>query len=367
MKKAGILTFHCTDNPGSVLQAYALQETVRSMGMDCDIINYQKKGWKTCLYHGFGRSLSQKTHMPLCITKQAAKLFMAMSYRKFNAFRKQSLSVVPQKPISDRNKLAAVAEGYDKLIAGSDQIWNFDNNKVDRSYFLDFCKDDSKKITYAASFGKAVLDGETVEKIVGPLKHIPALSVRESNGADLLKQLLGTEPFIALDPSLLLQKSDWEKIAKLPKEQGYILVYTREKKASALDSFAKRLQEEKGGKIVKLTPYRSDLRIGKTVVCPGPREWLGYFLNAGYVVTNSFHGLAFSINFQKQFYAVPLAVTDEHSTNSRIFSVLEQFGLSSAIVTGGGYRVSEIDYGPVAAKLEQKRSESKSFLREALQ
>lgn len=105
-QKVGILTFHCTDNPGSVLQAYALQRTIRSFGCECDIINYQKRGWQEPLLNGFSQSISRKLHIPYGISRTIAQHSIKKCYEKYDLFRSHYMTIVPDEPISQPEIIA---------------------------------------------------------------------------------------------------------------------------------------------------------------------------------------------------------------------------------------------------------------------
>lgn len=363
-KKVGILTFHCTDNPGSVLQAYALQQAIRTLGYECDILNYKKLGWLDPTVNAFSKSLSKKLHIPESVARFIALETIRHEYKKYEDFRSEHLKIVPEKPMVHPSELMPFVQKYDKFIAGSDQIWNFRNPKVDETFFLRFA-DDTQKIAYAASFGTDEVDAAHREKAAEWISHIPSISVREQKGKEIVKDLTGCDVPVVLDPSLLLTKEQWSDIAKMPKRKDYILVYVRERRSELFDNVVFDLSKKTGLSVIELTPYRSGKKIGKRVICPGPQEWLGYFLNASYVVTNSFHGMAFSLNFNKQFYSVLLHT---EPTNSRITGILEQFSLNDRIITNDTdfSELKPIDYDRVNASLAVKRETSLGFLKNAL-
>lgn len=254
--------------------------------------------------------------------------------------------------------------GYNKLITGSDQVWNFGNCKVDGTHFLNFAED-YQKIAYAVSFGTDMVDEAHRTQIAEWISHIPFLSVREPRGVEIVKELTGRDAQLVLDPSLLISKEQWKSIATMPKQLNYILVYIRERRSKLFNDTVRRLSQKTGLPVVELTPYRRGNKIGKCVFCPGPREWLGYFLNAEYVITNSFHGMAFSLNFNKQFYSLLL---NNEPTNSRINGLLEQFSLQERIITDNTVldNINNINYKETNALLQAKRESSMTFLTNAL-
>lgn len=367
--KVGILTFHCTDNPGSILQAYALQQSTEALGVDPYIINYQRKGWHERLNQDYKKIVKKRLHLFWTLGYGLIKCAESTVYRRYDCFRSNFLKIEPSDPISDREIMLDLGSLYDKWIVGSDQVWNLVNPKVDYTQFLDFVAEDRKKIAYAPSFGSEDILPAHRDKVTELLRHIPYISVRETQGAELVEKLTGRCVPVVLDPTLLLDESQWREIAVLPKEKDYILLYLRERSMLALD-IAKELSKRTESQIVLISPMLMRMPlVGKRVICPAPQRWLGWFLNAKYVVTNSFHGLAFSINFNKQFYAVPLNPDRaEHDTNPRINSALAQFGIENRMVgtATSVLDVADIDFERLNARLNMKRIESTNYLKSAI-
>lgn len=365
--KVGILTFHFTDNVGSALQAYALQQRVRSLGMDCEIINYQKQGWKQQRYNTY------LPHFQKMFGKKIGKIgFLCFKpifearLNKFKKFQNQHLNY-NNKMIVSKSELTSLLDTYDKFIVGSDQIWNLDNIKVDGTYFLDFVSDKNKKVAYAASLGVAELKPEHKQTVAKWLNDFlfERISVREEQGAKIIGKLLGKAPMLVLDPTLLLSQSDWSNVALIPKYKGYIFLYLRTI-SPTIAAFAEKLSIDTGLPIVQVTGVRRRTKTGRRVKNPDPAQWLGYMLNADYIITNSFHGIAFSINFNKQFFVEPLK-GDQDTTNSRIMNILEQFDLSDRVIGKHTDTTMLIDYAGINKKLNEKRIESNEWLKNALE
>ncbi len=363
--KVGLLTFHCTDNPASALQAYALKHTIEKMGCECDILNYQRKWWKIKYYMWYGPYFKKKYKIfSIFFWMLFVPVLMYRSY-KYEAFRKNKLNI-SKKIISSPKQLAPLNSQYDYFVVGSDQIWNRNNSKVDDTYFLDFVSDNFKKIAYAPSFGISELpDGEKARD-AELITQFKALSVRESQGQAILQNLCGISVPIVLDPSLLIHASEWKSMAQSPESKDYIFVYLR-KLSPSIVRIVNMFVEKTGLPVIQDTGISKCVNNGQSINSPTPQEWLGLISNAKYIITNSFHGVAFSINFNKQFFVEPIngSVKD---TNSRVYSILEQFGLQSRIIDEEFDidKVQEIDYEPINEKLAQKREFSMDFLNNAL-
>ena len=266
---------------------------------------------------------------------------------------------------------------FDCFVTGSDQVWACDLNFYDDSYFLSFVDEEHKKISYAASFGRTIDMMKPEEKafIAPQLMRFDKLSVREDSGTDVVNALSGREDAVAvLDPTFLLNQEEWEKVASHDhrgKGKKYILCYlmqSRNNDAEAL-RFAKKMSKQTGLPIIKICRGLTSILWGETLYVPTVEEWLGLFMDAEYVVTNSFHGMAFSVNFQKNFTSF---VEGEPASgrNSRIYDRCKDLGLLDRIhVVGTGSEPSSeiIDYTKPVQELERYRAASINYLRGALE
>lgn len=319
--KAGIITFHDTLNYGASLQCYALQKKLNSMGIDTEVIDY-KCPWFLKRYSPFyiqektlAKVLYMIAAMPMNIIKQKKK-------REFHKYYlKLSRSY-------HRENIKKANEVYDLFITGSDQVWNWKLTDFDTTFFLDFVNKDKKKCSYAASFGFNRVDEDKKERYTELLGGYEAISVREQNAVELVNDIIGEEATLVSDPVFLLKKEDWASIAGKVDVKDYILLYS----INDTDAYkyALKLAEKTGKKLVYLSaPIK---RIGNFIAKRniGPIDFLGWFLNADYIVTDSFHGTAFSILFEKQF--VSLLARQTHNGNSRLNNLLSILGLEERIV-----------------------------------
>ncbi len=356
--KIGILTFQNSVSYGASLQMFALYRTLVSMGHDTEIINYHNLFMKKELHceksGGVRRLLKHFFHYKL--------------YHRFAQFEKRALNQYPQKSFSDTERLSEIGKRYDAVVCGSDQVWNPDITGYDLSYFLNFCESQTKRISYAPSVGREDLPAEWRDQVKQELDKFTAISVRESIISDMIKDMLGIHVPVVLDPTFLLNKDDWiamEKSYRIP-EGGYVLLYTIKSSARLL-KYALALAAEKKLKLLivggnNFSHIKQRNPKIEYAVDIGPEHWLYLVHHADYVVTNSFHGTAFSINYRKNFF-----VEFSSSTNSRLEQIVRTFGLEKQIVTPQSeLHTDETDYSAAESVLQGLREESLSFLENAL-
>lgn len=353
--KVGILTFPNSQSYGASLQMIALYKTIVELGFSAEIINYKNSFMKN------------RKHVPSKENKLIKLVRRIKNFPKANKFRKfeHSFQLFPHREIDNLNDLKQIAERYDYVIVGSDQVWNPKVTGCDYSYFLDFITEKRKKIAYAPSFGVIDLEKNNAEKIARLLNEFAFISVRESAGCDIVKSLIGKTCPVVLDPTMLRAKEEWKslekEIANIPNQ--YILNFTLNN-VEYVKNFTENLSLETGLPIVNICGKLSEekCKVINAGLC-GPREWLYLMDHSRYVITDSFHGTVFSIIFEKQNF-ISLA----SSTNSRLKTLLNTFVLMNrAIKENSSYGdYAKIDYTKVNAILKQKRELSKSFLMNAL-
>ena len=196
----------------------------------------------------------------------------------------------------------------DKYICGSDQIWNpFLTMGVCSNYFLKFESDSSNKIAYAPSFGTDGIATRYEKKISKYIESIGYLSVREKSGQELIKRLTGRDAQRLIDPTFLLSRKEWEQVGENPlkSDEPYILLYIMQRDMEVYE-YAKKVKERMGIKLVEISRYGYQPGfVDEILIDVGPAEFLGLFRDAAYVCTNSYHGLAYSIIFEKEFCLIP--------------------------------------------------------------
>ena len=364
-KKIGILTFQSSDNFGALLQAYGTFFTVRKLGYVPEIINYHSpnkiKVYKLLDIDG-KNSLKQNIiaviNFPLKFDK----------WKKSSKFRKEVL-LINDEPLKTFADLAKKEKELAKIIVGSDQVWNYNNTNFDRRYFLDFVSNSEKKISYAASFAVSEIKAEFKESYAELLSDFNHLSVRESVGQKIIWELTQKESVHTLDPTLLLSKEEWEEEVSdiKARRDRYLLLYAVGNDAHA-SKVAEKISSEENLKIIKVaTIYKDYFSVG-TTVNPEILEFVSLIKNSEYVVTSSFHGLAFAINLNKNFTC---CLELEGGFNSRQTSFLEITELEERLCYSNEILVNQfnspIDWKNVNAKLEVERNKSLEFLKKSLQ
>ena len=373
-KKIGTLTFSFSSNPGSVLQAYALQNVLEQLGYDASIINYQKTSADKPVWgqNVFYPPISKWTPSKLLdwINRIVA---YPVRMRKYLAFFKKYYNDYTEKSCS-KEELAVIEKKYDKFIVGSDQVWNLDSINVDYTYFLDFVSDNSKKVSYAASFGQKGVPDDKREEVISLLKGFSAISVREQDGVSTVHELIGKNAEWVVDPSLLIDEKVWHSMAEAPAEKDYVFLYLRES-SKRLEAYANDLAKKFNLKVIKVVVHWKYNEKGKKVGAVGPLEWLGYMKHARYIVTNSFHGICFSLAFEKEF-VVDMLKAGRSSTNPRIVGLLEQFELHDRFIDSyiSETRVLDepavpksIDYESVNKIKQSRRQQSLDYLKKSIE
>lgn len=361
--KIGILTFHWSENFGAVLQAYATREFLRSHNYDAQIVNYLKRSQ-------FRRHL----RFPMSVARElyANARDLVWSFRHgffsqisaFKEFRKSEMGIN-----SACIKEPKMIKGYDALITGSDQIWNAYITASDSAYFLDFVDSSTKRISYAASIGEDKLDDYTDSYIRHNINFIDEISVREKSAAEIVSQMTDKPISVVIDPVFLPSMDSWRRIAggRIIQEP-YALVYAIHGSLLPYDIVThyagttglKAYSIQYNGQLIQ----RENLDT-KFAFKIGPKEFINLFLYADFVVTDSFHGTAFSLRFNKKFVAVPPKIRQ-----SRIKDLLSEMQLFDRLCSDKNdyLNVCEqpIDYSTVNTIIERERASGSAFLLNAV-
>ena len=363
--KVGILTFPNSTSYGATLQMYALFRAVSDLGNECEIINY----YNAFMRDGRHTSRTRGTNFIGRAKYYIRSLMHLRLERGFRGFEKNNVPLYPIAPFSDMAELKNADVRYDAVICGSDQVWNPKITDSDLSYFLDFCSDNTRRIAYAPSFGIDELESSYEEKVGAELKKFHALSIREESGRKIACELTGRQCQIVLDPTMLHGLDAWEKLeTKTRLAQGDYILYFTVRTSSTLLEYAKSLSKVTGKKIIivggnQIIKMKNKDRMIEYAIDPSPSEWLNLVHNAAYIVTNSFHGTAFSIIYRKNFY-----VGLPSFAPSRLRHLLSTLGLSDRIINGTVCDgVSSADYTEAEVVLPKLIAESMEYLKIALQ
>lgn len=330
-KKVGIITFHASYNYGSMLQAYALQQTVSGLGHDCEIINFraerQKEMYRLPWQRGdfLGKVKRGVMYLPImCRLKRKQQLFEAFLNDEY---------CLSEMEFHTSDELKTAALKYDCYVSGSDQIWNTSCRDFDNAYFLDFAGGKTR-IAYAPSLGpKPSLpeDGNMLATIKDALISYDYISVREVGSAMKIKELTGMDVPVVLDPTLLLDSDEWlAKAGDVPIIKGdYVFLYSPWPNAEAWQ-YALKLAKWCKSKVVVSNVYSSSCDntylfdpTFRLYLEAGPKEFLNLCRHAKYVVGQSFHLAVFCIHMCKPFVIVGGA------DDSRVANLLGLTGLMS--------------------------------------
>lgn len=367
--KIGILTFHHSLNCGAVLQAWALQTYLRQQGYDASIVNYGKIGWPSKYYlrtDSFRHFVGSFYNGFMTFFRTfGIESYRRRLYRRFLRDEDKLGEAISKKAINE--------QGYTHLIAGSDQIWHPVINEGDETYFLANAAEGVKRMSYAPSFGVDSFDPELERKMAGWLSRFAALSVREPQGAEIVKRLCGREAKVVCDPTILLPREAYERIERRPRfglPEKYIAVYTICGHPWA-ERYTSELAKVRGLPVVHLPGGQSArwyLPKGNIsrVTALGPAEWIWFIHHADYVVTNSFHGTVFSLLFHR-----PLTVAlNGKASDARMTTLLAGTGLEGCAAVDSP-KASEVnDYadwnGQVDHHLSELRQQGLRYLKESL-
>ena len=347
----GILGVWFGCNYGSIATYYALEKTIESFGKSVLMVH---RPWLT----PYNRENMEKRH----------------SLR----FAREYYQISESYQVQDMGKLNDLCDAF---VLGSDQIWNYGVTKIfGHSYFLDFAADDKKKIAYATSFGnnKFRAPWDYAQKAAACMQRMDAVSVREAEGVKILKDLFGVKATHVLDPVLMAEPhllGDLADKAQRTENNPYIATYILdpdEKKRKALlhvsEKLDKKLINMLDGWYHLFDRNKKALNLPNTVEKLQVEEWLGYFKNSDFVITDSFHGTCMAILFQKPF----IAIGNPGRGSSRFESLLGGLGLKHRYVEKAdeilvNRRLLEgVNFQEVNRKIEAERKRSREWLKTAL-
>ena len=363
MKKVGIITFHRAKNYGAMLQAYALQETLKNR-YDTLIVDYRCPEIEAKYYAK--KTLKKKG-------KDFLKIFFQTNYilgvnkknKSFDYFLKNYLNT--SQPYDNQNISKANSE-FDIFIAGSDQIWNpviFDG--IDPIFFLNF-SNESRKISISSSAGSYIFSQNEMKDV----NSFCTVLTREEEGKKLLKSIVvKSEIATVCDPVFLLDKKQWESKLALDRIEGikrkYILLYFVAKQRDSIE-FARKIARERQLELVYIN-INAEKNIPSdftNIIGIGPIEFLSLIRNAEIIITTSFHAMAFSLIFNKDFYYE--LCKDGSNNNSRLVNLANICGVGNReIINQEQGEASEIDWKKVNDRIEQYAEESSEILLNKMQ
>lgn len=366
--RIGILTWKLR-NYGTSLQAYALVSKVRDLGYSSYLLNYSLNKNKRINPLTFrdlvGKCIKRFIGVIQSIKRTDSGITSDIQIHKFKDFYSQ----IPNDKTSlqDSNYLNHT---YSKIIVGSDQVWN--PKFIDDTYFLSFL-DDTKKYSYAPSLGVNLLTKYEREYYWGKLKSFQCISVREETGKLLLEECGINNVSVVLDPTLLYDAESWKNNLRIKEDpcSDYILIYTL-----SPQKWYKRLIHRYcyGKKLViintcgskKIFKEQQNIEFIKDV---GPIDFVKLIMNASFVITDSFHGMCFSLIFNKQFVVLSkFSKKSKINENSRCLDLLKKLNLENLFKSEKD-NISQyctINYDTVNNILNQQRAYSLEYLKNIL-
>lgn len=351
------ITIHHVVNFGSVLQAYATQKLFEDKGADFVTLNYIPE--RLTFSYRFNEVLI-KGKSPL-YKRLATYLTMEVLNKKvFTDFLKKYVRLTAPFYLKDKGKKAVNA---DIFMTGSDQVWNSIHNKcVDTTYYWDFVK--GKKVAFASSFGRSDIPDEEAALINKYLGDYALMSSREDTGVKILEKLQeGKHVEQLLDPTLLLKGEQWRSLAEyeeVDKRRKYVLIYPMSEVDPTLIEVARKIADGIHAEVWMLSPglktYKS---CDRTLKFQSPERFLALIDGAACVVTNSFHGTVFAINFNRPFVSVA-----PRRFSTRITSILSLLKLDDRLYSGklDLSDVMSIDYSTANTILYEERNKADMFI-----
>lgn len=365
--KINTITCHKVYNYGASLQEYALIKYLNSIGHEAKTIDYTPD-YLSNHFNLFKVSNPKygknKVVKALYLLAKLPQRLLALKRKKaFDAFESKYMPCTTNNYISN-NALKANLPKADAYICGSDQIWNsFFRNGKDPSFYLDFVPDNKLKISYAASFAIDEIEEALKPFVKEKVERINCISVRETSGVKILNELGVENVRQVLDPVFLLSAEYWKTTFVTPINEPYIFVYDCDSNKAI-----KKITQETASKFnLKIYTVNNNIKYAHgNYYREGPETFLSLIYNAKYVISNSFHAVAFSLIFEKTFFVVD---RNEH-INTRMRDIMELLGLSRlhlGIHTVKSFENINIDYQSVKNILKIEILKSQTFLKQSLE
>ena len=360
MSKVGTVSYniYCNfTNYGSALQTWALHQAMKKLDAypvlvdycpdilaDKDPLNPYKNMWDK----------DEESKRMVELTMPAIRA----NYEKFNRFYHDQFVRTTQKYTS-RNFDQIVNERLDGYVCGSDTIFCPDEFGFDDGYYANYPEMRGNSVSYAASFGDPHFNEETYGILNARIKNFKALGIRENQMIPYLKQHISVPVQRTIDPTLLLTGADYEKIVgDKPEYEKYLLLYSR-RYSPQMEAYAEKLANENGWKIIDISLRATNAERGHIMrYDAGVEEFLSLIKHAEYIVTNSFHGMIFSVQFRR-----PFVIFSREQCDNKIDELLELFGLSNRKKEGAESFRKTIDYEAIHANIAAAREKSIQFLK----
>lgn len=354
--KSAILTINDDNNYGNRLQNYALTKLLSQYG-ETTTIYYPQSDFlnpkrSSILWKIYGRTIgkfreNRERNQSYNRIRLQKNLFFTSKYMPHDILK-----------ITDYDTNSIVLDNIDKIVIGSDQVWNYHFRSSISNSFAMFAPSE-KVISYAGSFGVSEILDEYKNEYIKGINHLSAISVREIAGKDIVESLTDKKATVVLDPTLMLDKEDWIQITEnfVDKTERYILTYFLGKPNEEQEAIIVNYAKEHNLKIKRILDKR-DLKTYEA----GPQDFVELFENAEMVFTDSYHACAFSIIFNKQFKV--FSRNGGSNMNSRMETLFKLFNINLSMEDNTV--IIPIDYTEVNKLLDKHKKESFVFLERAL-
>ena len=352
--KIGLITFHDTTNFGSLLQTYGLYKKIEELGFEIDVIDYKCES-----------IIRREVPRPFNLWQHPKKLLKDILFERIKRKKYASLSTFLNSHMTlsqscDKETIHNLSPNYNKFIIGSDIVWGMDIIEEDLTFFLNFEQNSSKKTAFASSIGNPW--SEKDKKLIKPLLNdFNYIAVREEESANWVEELTNNRPDVVCDPTMLLSSDKWLQHTYKRKDNGkYVLVYFDNNNGDCLNAAKRFAQNE--GLSVKFINYGIPRKGVKNIQPISLEDFLSLISNAAKIVTASYHGLLFSIYFNKPFVYFNRAHKSRMNTLAHKLKVTNCDGQGKDILN-----MPDIDYNLVNKAVEKYRQESICCLKKLLQ
>ena len=377
--KIGLCTPYKVDNYGTKLQAYAVQEKIRSMGYEVEVVNFDRRSdlrvsrlLRRYLNADYIKGKIKVKKDPR-LENDNVRINLKIRKDAINCFDKSHYSLSPL--IKGYDALRKYGEECSAVVCGSDQIW-LPGSINNPTTTLEFASDGCRRIAFAPSFGISEIPEKLKERYRVFLRRFDFLSAREIKGAEIIHELIGKDVPVVLDPTLSVEKKLWDRLAdegRTSIREPYMFCYfLGQTERHRIES--RRIADKLGLKLVTLPHFKhyvpadedlSDYQLYNVTPC----DFVRFIKEAKFVCTDSFHATVFSILYQKKFMTFErFELQDKRSANSRIYSLLGQLELVDHIWsedTGIDTETEKPDFDFVNKKLAILRQETDSYLKNA--
>ncbi len=362
MKKLAIISLYGDRNYGNKLQNYAVQQFFRSFGFETVLAKTPYAYTKDV--GGAARRLAAamlnySKHLRQVVFGHAPNTPPALRAREeqFRDFTRKHICETDA--VIDKYNVKRRLGGCAYYVTGSDQVWNTMYVGADPLFYLGFCEP-KKRLSIAASFGYTVENNRYAPKMAAHLRDMRLITVRENTAADYVRALCGRESEVILDPTLLIDETEWEAVEEAPGfalPSRYVFTYFLGEVSEARRAQLERFAAQRGCELISMNDERFE-----ELYALGPAQFVYLIHHASYVLTDSFHGTAFSVIFRKNVAVLKKAGSEEYMLD-RLVTLLNTLGLSSCLTDEASLTGDEVDYTAAEAVLHAEREKARALFR----